>query len=226
MESAYGFVALVVIVALTMLVRHVRDDRRRSVVSQFAQAQGWTFAAADPALVNRWRGIPFDDGYEREARNVQTGNRNGRAFIAFDYTYVTRGSGRRSQLIRVRHNFGVVAIPLPGALPPLMVEPQNRLIAALGGEDFDLESERFNEAFRVRADDQRFGHAVLHPRLMELLLQRGELSWRIHGDTLLGWARGRHEPSEALWRLDLLAEIADHVPPYVWRDYANVDPRR
>lgn len=227
MESVYGLFVLAAVYGLAMYVKHVRDSRRRAAVSAFAQSQGWAFVPTDPKLADRWRGTPFGEGYEREANCVLTGERNGRRFIAFDYTYVTRGSGKTGRLVRRRHHFGVVAVTLPGALPWLTVEPQNRFIAALGGADLDLESERFNHNFRVRADDERFGYAVLHPQLMEVLLRRSdvELAWRIHDYTLLGWSRGRRDPGELIPRLDLLAAIVEQVPPYVWRDYAGFDPR-
>ncbi len=52
-----------------------------------------------------------------------------------------------------------------------------------------------------------------------------EIAWRFSGDTVLGWCRGSHDPNELLARLDLLEQVVDNVPPYVWRDYAGVDPR-
>ncbi len=51
--------------------------------------------------------------------------------------------------------------------------------------------------------------------------------------TTSGWAdhavihrsRGSHDTIQLMWRPDLLKPVLDHVPPYVWRDYAGVDPR-
>jgi hypothetical protein len=33
------------------------------------------------------------------------------------------------------------------------------------------------------------------------------------------------EPAEIIVQLELLSRIADLVPPFVWRDYAGIDPR-
>jgi hypothetical protein len=77
----------------------------------------------------------------------------------------------------------------------------------------------------VKADDERFGHAVVTPRMMELLLARGEIGWRIEGNSLVGWDKGNHDPAEVLNRLALLEQVIQQVPPYVWRDYAGIDPR-
>ena len=66
---------------------------------------------------------------------------------------------------------------------------------------------------------------MIHPRMMEMLLARGEIGWRIEGNSLVGWDPGPHNPVEVLNRLQLLQMVADQVPPYVWRDYAGIDPR-
>ncbi len=97
---------------------------------------------------------------------------------------------------------------------------------ALGFRDLQFESEQFNRAFRVKADDERYGHAVVTPRMMELLLARGEIGWRIEGNSLVGWDKGAHNPTEVMSRLTLLQQVMEQVPPYVWRDYAGVDPRQ
>ena len=44
---------------------------------------------------------------------------------------------------------------------------------AVGLGDQDLESERFNRAFDVRASDRRFASALLDARMMEWLLAPG-----------------------------------------------------
>lgn len=62
--------------------------------------------------------------------------------------------------------------------------------------------------------------------MMELLLARGEIGWRFEGNSLVGWDSGPHAPAEVTNRLQLLQQVVDQVPPYVWRDYAGVDPRQ
>ncbi|MEU0091412.1 hypothetical protein [Kribbella sp. NPDC006257] len=46
------------------------------------------------------------------------------------------------------------------------------------------------------------------------------------GNSLIGWDAGPQTPTEILNRLELLQQVTDNIPPYVWRDYAGIDPRR
>ena len=61
--------------------------------------------------------------------------------------------------------------------------------------------------------------------MMELLLARGEIGWRVEGNSLIGWDNSAHDPTEVMNRLSLLQQVVEQVPPYVWRDYAGVDLR-
>jgi hypothetical protein len=195
---------------------------RASLVSELAAAKGWSFNADEPGLVGKWPGEPFGRGEDQSARNVLRGSWGGRKFVAFDYSYqpfsVRSGKSPR--------RFGVIAVQLPAALPWLEVEHENLLVNPVeAGHDIRFESEIFNRTFRITSTDERYARAVLHPRLMELLLDRGELAFRITGEHLLGWYAGSHTPTGLERRLGLLAQIADHIPAFVWRDYANIDPR-
>jgi hypothetical protein len=98
------------------------------------------------------------------------------------------------------------------------------LTGALRPQTIELESEWFNQSYRVLADDPRFAHAVVHPRMMELLLQRGEVPWRIDGADLIGWAEGPLEMGNVLRRIAVLSEVAGLIPPFVFTDYGR-DPR-
>ena len=228
-----GFALIVVlvlagIIGLAWLSYH-QAKKRREEFAAFAAAQGWTYVAADHSLAGQWQGEPFGAGDNRRAINVVTGPFEGRSIVAFDYSYQTHSSDNNGHRTTTTHRFGIVAMRMPGTLPWLQVEHEGlfggAVAHALGFRDLQFESEQFNRTFRVKAADDRFGHAVVHPRMMEMLLARGEIAWRFSGDTVLGWCNGSHDPNELLSRLDLLKQVVDNVPPYVWRDYAGVDPR-
>ena len=134
-----------------------------------------------------------------------TGPFQGRQIVAFDYSYQTHSTDSKGQRTTQTHKFGVVVMQLPGPLPHLQVTHEGifggAVANALGFRDLQFESDQFNRAFRVKADDERFGHAVVHPRMMELLLARGEIGWRIEGNSLIGWDSGAHHPVEVMNRL-------------------------
>ncbi|WP_112248566.1 hypothetical protein [Kribbella monticola] len=223
MEGTTLVSLLLIAVAVAFLVRRwLSTQARMSLVSELAAARGWSFNPDEPGLVGKWPGEPFGRGDERSATNVLRGSWDGRKFIAFDYSY---------QPFRVRSDkpprrFGVIAMQLPAALPWLEVEHEKLLVNPVEArQDIRFESEIFNRTFRITSPDEKYARAVIHPRLMELLLDRGEFGWRIMDEHLLGWYAGTHTPTELERRLTLLTQIANHIPPFIWRDYTNTDPR-
>jgi hypothetical protein len=208
---------------------YYRAKKRRELFAGFAAQQGWSYLPVNDSLAGQWAGTPFQTGDNWRVKNALSGPFNGRPMVAFDYSYQTHttdGKGRRQT---TTHRYGVVVMQLPGALPHLEVTHEGlfggAVANAFGFRDIQFESEQFNRAFRVKADDERFGHAVVTPRMMELLLARGEIGWRVEGNSLVGWDKGDQNPNEVMNRLALLQQVLENVPPYVWRDYAGVDPR-
>jgi hypothetical protein len=209
------------VLATIVLVQRVSRVRRRRAMRHYAEAQGWQWVGDDDqAYAHRWNGEPFAGGKDRLVRNVLLGRRGDHDVNAFDYQHRT-GTGGKGRLVVST----VLTLRLPTALPELEVGPEGafggRVAAAVGRGDLQTESEAFNRAYRVTCDDARFGMAVLHPRMMELLLSAPGTSWRIERDWLVYWEPGRAAPDSIGPRLDLLAEIAGLIPSYVWKDYGR-----
>ncbi len=57
---------------------------------------------------------------------------------------------------------------------------------------------------------------MLHPRMMELLLQHRQLGWRFEQDSMLVVAAGRRAPAELDATLAVMDAITDLVPEFVW----------
>ena len=97
----------------------------------------------------------------------------------------------------------MVAVELRAFLPRSELIPDGpgaTLAKAAGGADIQFESEDFNRAWRVRADDRKFAHGLVNPQVMERLLRddaRG-LSLRIEGSDILCWTPGEHGPGRDL----------------------------
>ncbi len=136
-----------------------------------------------------------------------TGDFHGRRLWVLDYEFTTRQGPSPVHLI---------ALALPVALPELTVSKDSVLP---GVSDIELESQAFNERFRVQADDQRFASAVLQPRMMEWLLQNPGLQWHLAGGTLVSWGYGEVAPTDVLARLEAMAGVIDRIPPLVLTDY-------
>jgi len=210
---------LMALVALLVWYSLQQAKKRREAMARFAASQGWTYRREDPSLARRFRGAPFGRGHGRRATNVLQGRHQGRATVAFDYQYKQRSGSGKNRRTSTYH-FSVVATHLGVRMPELSVTPENavgRFFGRIFDSDIQLESEDFNRAFTVKAPDRRFAYDVLHPTMMEMLLRRPDLGWRIEGDSLLMITSGSHTPPLVLDRLAAMDAIADAIPEFVWR---------
>jgi hypothetical protein len=87
-----------------------------------------------------------------------------------DYRYtVQRGKNRHT------HRFSFLVLRPPwGPVPDFGIRAEHigdKLLDAIGFDDIDFESEEFSRRFHVKGEDKRFTYAVVHPRMMEFLLQ-------------------------------------------------------
>ena len=74
------------------------------------------------------------------------------------------------------------------------MDPENfieRVVGRLTNSDIELESEDFNRAFTVRCPDRKFASDVLHPRMMELLLQSPDAAFRFDRQWILDCEDGQ-----------------------------------
>jgi hypothetical protein len=211
---------LVPLLAVGALVAETWATRRRHERNRaWAAAQGWTYQAADPTLVDRWLGEPFGVGHGRHATEVLRGTVRGRPLTSFTYRWTT-GSGKS----RTTHTRHVVGLGLPTELPTLQLTPEDvgtAVVRFFGGQDIRLESAEFNDEWRVQSTDLRFAHGVLHPRLMDQLMRypaRGS-RLRIAGASVLSWSPGATDLARVVERATVLADLADAIPRHVWQDH-------
>lgn len=196
--------------------------RRTRTIEVWARAIGWQYLGTDPALTTRWHGTPFASGHSRRVSHLMVGTFGGRPALSFTYRYKT-GSGKEEST----YTFHVVSTTLPAYLPTLQLTPEHfgtRIARAFGGQDIAFESEDFNRAWRVQAPVERFAHDVLHPRLMERLLQPdARFSMRIEGTDILCWSTGATEVTHIAPRLQVLGAVVAAIPRFVWQDH-GYDP--
>ena len=217
-----GFLALVVLIGVLSLLA---AKKRREGFAALAAAHGWTYTERDDRWCDTFDGSPFGLGHNRKATNVLTGQYDGRGFVAFDYVYYTTetstDSDGHSHSREVSHRFGVVALDVGVHFPPLQVTPEGmfgRMIGRITGRDIELESEDFNRAFTVKCPDRKFASDLLHPRMMEYLLQHPDSSFRFDGSWTLSVENGQARIEEVEPRLAVIDGVLDKVPEFVWRE--------
>ena len=200
-----------------------REQKRRDLLAQWVLANKWTIAPRDDQWCARWTGAPFDTGDHRRACNVITGTWKNNGFVSFDYSYQTHSSNGQGGTSTQTHHYAVSAVHLSGYLPKLQVTPETMLARvgdAVGlSQDIELESEDFNRAFRVQANNPKFASDVLTPRTMQLLLARPHFSWRIDGADILCWQHGEQEPAAVTAVVSTLLDVVAGIPSFVWHDY-------
>ncbi len=218
-----GFVLLVVLFVFVAIVAMVyayqQAKKRREEMAAYAVSRGWRYEEVQPLLVDRFQGPPFGMGHSRRAGNAVYGQHDGRDFVSFDYQYkTTSGSGKNRRT--TTHNFSVLAVSMGVALPTLTVDPENfleRFVGRLTNSDIDLELEDFNRAFTVTCQDRKFASDVLHPQMMELLLQHRDVGWRFERDSMLMVSSGQRSIPQIDSTLALMDRITDLVPEFVWK---------
>lgn len=218
------FVVFALIVVAIAVAGHLAEKRRREALTTLAAARGWTYVDEDPRWVDGFAGAPFGLGHRRSATHVIMGSYDDRPFVAFDYTYHTTETSHDAQghttTREVSHTFGVVALDVGTAFPPLEVTPEgffSRMIGRLTNRDIELESEEFNRAFTVTCPDRKFASDILHPQMMELLLTHPDAAFRFDRRYVLTVGPGRSEIPEIDAGLALLDAVLDRVPDFVWR---------
>ena len=230
MEPWIVFLLFLAVVCAAGYLNWRARQRRMAALQAVATAQGWQLIEEDDRYVRNWNGHPFGQGKDRKATNILVGKYRDREIAAYDYEYETEsGSGKNRST--TTHRFAVWLVTLPSRLPGLEVRREGifggRVAAAFGFGDLQLESEEFNRTFRVASPDRRYATAMLHPRMMELLLARASdgMCWRIDGDVLLCWEEGRAAPEAIVPKLDVLVDVVDLVPSFVWKDYGSASTR-
>ena len=211
-------VAFVVVAAVVLTaVREVPRARRARAERAWAAERGWQ-VRGDQAFAERMLGV-FGLGGRCTVSHLVAGSYAGRPAGTFEY--VEAGP---SASVHVH----VVALSLPVALPGLRLSPQaltDDVAGALGGQDIAFESADFNRAWRVRAADAKYAHAVVHPRLMERLLAgdaQGLSIW-VTGTDVLAWVPGKADLADVDRRLAVLTAFVDAIPRFVWLDHGS-DP--
>lgn len=185
---------LVIFVALPLIAcsiywAHLAEKKRREGLQALAAELGWEFSQdKDRDHDERFRQFnAFRQGNGRYALNTLWGDVEGRQSQMGDFHFETTSTNEKGETSTTHHHFSyvLIAFPVPGA-PPLTVRPEgffDKIGAAMGFDDIDFESAEFSRKFHVKSPDRKFAYAVIHPQMMEFLLERRGPTFELHS----GW---------------------------------------
>ncbi|MFV0532668.1 MAG: hypothetical protein ACK5MR_03320 [Cumulibacter sp.] len=204
-------IIVLIIVAATAAGFWIEHQRKKRIHA-FAAARSLTYVARD----NRWArvdtGRPYGEGHSHKIKHVMTGAHRGRPITIYEHQWTT-GSGKESQT----HVMHKTLVGLPKSFPRLELSQEGmfgRLARRMGMKDIELESDDFNQKYRV-AGERRFAYDVLHPRMMQWMLSAGAPGFTINGPYIVLADSGKLDLSAVDAEIQYLDSIIEQLPRYV-----------
>ena len=219
------FVVIAALAGVAIYFSHLAAKKRREALSTLAGELGWQF---DPDRNthhdNEYAHFEvFRRGHSRAAYNTLEGSIevDKRAFGAKmgDFTYkVTRHTNKGSRTTTYRFSYLIMHLPFR-EIPDLMIRQEgifDKLAGAIGFDDIDFESAEFSRKFYVKSTDKKFAYDVIHPRMMEFLLDTPAQAVSIeNGRCCVTDGRSKWKPEEFRPMLNWLMEFFDHWPDHL-----------
>jgi len=215
------FVATVGFMIYAAIRGYKAAQRRQAAIVALVAANGWHHVAEDPSRAELFTSAPFRLGDSRRARDIIWGTVDDRPFETFAYSYETHTTDSKGHRSTTTHHFQVTWVPLAGPLTTMRFTSDNVFLRAatkLGARDLNVESHEFNQRWKVWCEDERAGHGVLTPRMIERFLQP-DLGGRgvvIEGPCLMTYTQGQSDLTDLTQTVGLLHEINDLIPPFLF----------
>ncbi len=225
-----GLILLVLLAAAVVgLWIYQRERERRENLQYLAMKLELDFSPARDGFHHRRYGHDlFRQGRRRTAWNTLSGVRTvaGKPVRVKmgDYRYTT-GSGKNARTHKL--SYAIFHLPWVGT-PDLLIRREHigdKLKSGLGFDDINFESEEFSRRFWVKSSDRKYAYDVLHPRMMQLLLDGNERHVEIVRDACLVLDGNRRWPPErfagcvawfddffGLWPEHLTSRLATREP--------------
>jgi len=216
------FVVLLFVVLITIpsAANDTRKEarRRQTMADLWAEAHGATYQRTNPAILTRLDRPPVDiRGRPLVTEFIQGTTPGGHNFWSFQHSVIV---GEKSDAIKT----AFAMVRLDAKLPRLYVTVQAPGINAAGvlrGQDIELESEDFNQKFRVTSDNGALAYGVLHPLVMQWLMGPGEglVPFMIDQDDLICWRPGAPDYSTLDKLLNDMDTFISHIPQGVYEQF-------
>jgi len=214
--AVFGIIVIVASIYGAMAAR-----RRREGLFELAQRLNLDFSPErNEQIADRFSFLKqCNEGRNRYAANVISGNYQQNEILAFDYHYTT-GSGKSQQ----EHNLSFFILTLPqGQFSRLTIRPEgffDRVAEIFGSQDIKFESAEFSKAFCVRSPDKKFAYDVCNSKMMEYLLANRDLSVEIENAVIALVFNARIAVEQFEADLQRLAQIRSRLPDYLFTQNA------
>jgi hypothetical protein len=240
MESFQVFlIALAVVAAVVLAVwlaklHAERERKRREELARFATQNGMQFSQSDRwNLDTRYRGVgEIGRGHKRYAFDVVRLDQPPLAVFQYHFkTWETRTVRRGKRTVTQRyektHWRKYLVAELGAPFPRFTLRPEgwlDKVAGFVGFDDIDFESEQFSSRYHCKSDSKEFAYALIHPQMMEYLMDLG-VQFQIESGLLVMDLAGY--PFTAVGVQAAMAKAAgfiNRIPDFAWQDYAHCSP--
>jgi len=223
------FIAVVGFMIFAAVKGYQESKKRKAAIAATVAMHHLGHIPEDSSRVGYFASAPFGTGDSRRARDIVWGTLAGRPFETFAYSYETHTTDAEGHRSTTTHHFQITWVPLPGPLPTLKLSSDNALLRGLthlGARDLKVESHDFNQRWKVVADDERVGHAVLTPRMIERFLQPDVMgrTFALEGAALMSASPQVSDLGDLQLVVSALHSIVDLVPRFLFEDRSGGQP--
>jgi len=191
------------------------QQKRREEFFMLATKLGLTYSRDDPFDTVDYPFDLFGRGDKRGAENFIYGVTNGLDVRLFDYYYVEYSSDTQGHRTSSTYRFSCALTQVDAMCPHIALEHEGLLSGFarhLGFHDIEFESEEFNRAWKVHAEDKKCAYALCDARMMQWLLDEGGVAqYEVYGRVILCYTK-RVSPPEYENLLEVLRRFHAHVP--------------
>jgi len=214
-------VAIIVVGVCAAVWNYKESKRRAAAIDATVAAHHLGHLDEDPARSTYFTSPPFGVGDNRRSRDVVWGTLEGRPFETFLYSYETHTTDSDGHRTTTTHRFQITWVPLAGPVPTMRMTSDNALLRGLthlGAKDLEVESHAFNQQWKVVCDNERTGHAILTPRMIERFLQPdvGGRAYTFEGAALVSIAPQASDLGDLQFVVGMLNSIVDLVPRFLF----------
>ena len=214
-------VLFVGVILIGIIFNAIMARKRREGLFALAQRLKLDFdAGRDFGIPGRFGFLKqLDQGDNRYATNVLSGNYRQNEILAFDYHYETYSTDSKGNRTTEHHWFSFFILTLPATFPDLTIRRENffiKVAEVFGYSDIKFESAEFSKTFCVRSPDKKFAYDVCNAPMMEYLLANRDLSIEIENDVIALAFNTRLSIEQIENDLQRLVEIRSRLPEYLF----------
>ncbi|MFK7850297.1 MAG: hypothetical protein AB8D78_04895 [Akkermansiaceae bacterium] len=221
MDPVAIFALFAVAIVVFAVIGFLKEKKRRQAMEKLAAELGFSYSPKkDRALVSQFSFLDkFGNGRNRYAKNVMSGEVDGRKAMVFDYHYETHSHDSDGKRKTNHHYFTIFTLELCKHFPELIIRPEgffSKFKQMLGFDDINFESVEFSKRYQVKSKDKKFAYDVCNAQMIDYLLQQNNLDIEIERNVLSFTFRGRMKIELMRPNIERIKMVRSFMPNYLF----------